>query len=112
MVRYIPKQGDVVFLDFNPVKGHEQKGKRPAIVLSNNTFNKYTKMIFACPITSNIKYFPTHFELQSTKKIKGSVLCEHFRSLDFNARNIKFIERVSDEEILSVISLVNACIME
>ena len=53
MVKYVPDQGDIVYLDFNPTKGHEQKGKRPAIVISNNVFNKNTKMAMVCPITSN-----------------------------------------------------------
>ena len=57
MVRYIPKQGDIIFLDLNQAKRHEQKGKRPAIIISNNTFNNHTKMVLACPITSNTKFF-------------------------------------------------------
>ena len=64
---YIPKQGDIIFIDFNPTKGHEQSGNRPAIVISNNVFNINTKMIIVCPITSNIKRFPTHYLLKDTK---------------------------------------------
>ena len=85
--KYIPKQGDIVYLDFNPTKGHEQKGFRPAIVISNNTFNKHTGMSIVCPITSNTKHFPTHYELEDTKKVKGSVLCEHIRSINYEKRN-------------------------
>ena len=59
--KYIPKQCDIAFLDFNPTKGHEQAGKRPCIVISNNVFNKNTKMAMVCPITSNEKEFPTHY---------------------------------------------------
>ena len=66
--KYIPKQGDIAFLDFNPTKGHEQAGKRPCIVISNNVFNKNTKMTIVCPITSNEKEFPTHYLLKNTKK--------------------------------------------
>ena len=57
--RYIPEQGDVIYLNFNPTIGHEQKGKRPAIVLSKKVFNLYTNMILVCPIASNEKDFPT-----------------------------------------------------
>ncbi len=53
--KYIPKQGDIVLLDFNPTKGHEQNGKIPAIVISNNIFNKNTRRVIVCPITSNEK---------------------------------------------------------
>lgn len=110
MVKYIPKQGDIVYLDFNPIKGHEQKGIRPAIVISNSTFNEYTKMVILCPITSNTKIFPTHYILEDTKKIKGSVLCEHIRSIDYESRKIKFVEHASENDLLSVITLSNACI--
>lgn len=110
--KYIPKQGDIVYLDFNPTLGHEQKGLRPAVVISNNTFNLYTKMIIVCPITSNEKQFPTHYILEDTKKIHGSVLCEHIRSVDYEVRNIKYVEKLSDNDLLSIITLLNACIEE
>lgn len=90
--KYIPKQGDIVFLDFNSTKGHEQSGYRLAIVLSTLTFNKNIKMAIVCPITSNIKYFPTHYILEDTKKIKGAVLCEHIRTLDYYDRKFKYVE--------------------
>lgn len=107
---YIPKQGDIVFLDFTPVLGHEQKGKRPGIVVSKDIFNKNTKMVMICPITSNEKDFPTHHILKETKKIHGSVLCEHVRSIDYEIRNLKYIETASDVDLLSVLMLLDACI--
>lgn len=109
---YIPKQGDIVYLDLNPTKGHEQFGNGPAIVISNNIFNNNTKMAIVCPITSNIKEFPTHYLLEDTKKIKGSVLCEHIRSIDYDVRKLQFIEKASDNDLISVITLMNACIEE
>ena len=110
--KYIPKQGDVVFLDFNPTKGHEQSGFRPAVVISNNVFNQNTKMVMVLPITSNTKEFPTHYKLENTKNVHGSVLCEHIRSIDYEIRNLKFIEQLSDNDFLSIITLLNACIEE
>ena len=110
--KYIPQPGDIIYLDLNPTKGHEQNGKRPAIVISNAAFNINTKMAIVCPITSNCKYFPTHYNLEDSVKIKGSVLCEHIRSIDYEIRNVKFIERASDNDFLSVITLMNACIEE
>lgn len=110
--KYIPKQGDVIFLNFNPTKGHEQAGFRPAVVISNNVFNQNTKMVMVCPITSNDKYFPTHYNLEDTKNIHGAVLCEHIRSIDYESRNVKFVEKLSDNDFLSVITLLNACIEE
>lgn len=109
---YIPKQGDIVFIDFNPTKGHEQTGSRPAMVVSTNIFNEHTGMCVLCPITSNDKFFPTHYKLEDTLKINGSVLCEHIRSIDYNSRKIKFIERASDNDLISVLTLFNACMEE
>lgn len=108
--KYVPKQGDVVFLDFNLTKGHEQSGFRPAVVISNNVFNENTKMVIVCPITSNDKEFPTHYRLENTKKIYGSVLCEHIGSIDYEIRNLKFVEKLSDNDFISIITLLNACI--
>ena len=110
--KYIPKQGDVIYLDFNPTKGHEQSGFRPAVIISNNIFNENTKMVIVCPITSNNKEFPTHYLLEDTKKIKGSVLCEHIISIDYEIRNIKFVEKLTDNDLISIITILNACIEE
>lgn len=110
--KYIPKQGDLVFLNFNPIKGHEQSGFRPAVVISNNIFNQNTKMVIVCPITSNDKDFPTHYKLEDTKDVHGSVLCEHIRSIDYEIRNLKFVEKLSDNDLISIITLLNACIEE
>ena len=110
--KYIPKQGDVVFLDFNPTIGHEQKGFRPAVVISNNIFNINTKMVMVCPITSNEKEFPTHYKLEDTKKVHGAVLCEHIRSIDYEIRNLNFVEKLSNNDFISIITLLNACIEE
>ena len=110
--KYIPKQGDVIFLNFNPTKDYEKAGFRPAIVISNNVFNQNTKMVMVCPITSNDKYFPTHYNLEDTKNIHGAVLCEHIRSIDYESRNVKFVEKLSDNDFLSIITLLNACIEE
>lgn len=110
--KYIPEQGDLVFLDFNPTKGHEQAGIRPAVVVSTNVFNQYTKMVIVCPITSNNKEFPTHYKLEDSKDVHGSVLCEHVRSIDYEGRNLKFVEKTSDNDFISIITLLNACFEE
>ena len=99
--KYIPKQGDVVFLDHNPM-----------IVISTNAFNKNTNMVIVVPVISNTKEFPTHYQLEDTKKIQGSVLCEHIRSIDYEVRNLKFIEKLSNNDLISIITLMNACIEE
>lgn len=106
--KYIPKKGDLIYLDFNPTKGHEQKGARPALVISNNIFNDVTDMVIVCPITTNTKNFPTHYLLNNTKKIKGSVLCEHLRSIDYNARNVTFVEKCKEDDLKNIIMLIKS----
>ena len=108
----MPEQGDIVFLYFNPTKGHEQIGFRPAVVISTNIFYQNTKMVIVCPITSNEKEFPTHYKLEDTKNVHGSVLCEHIRSTDYEIRNLKFVEKLSENNFISIITLLNACIEE
>lgn len=108
MVKYIPQERDIVYINFNPIKGHEQKGERPALVISSRLFNQFTNMAIVCPITTNTKGFPTHYELAGLKKIKGSVLCEHIRSIDYAERNIEFIERCSDEEFNNILELIKS----
>ena len=69
-------------------------------------------MAIICPVSTNEKHFPTHYHLEDTKKIYVSVLCEHIRSIDYNSRNVTFIEKLSDNDLLSIIILMNACIEE
>ncbi len=107
---YIPKQGDICYMDFAPTKGHEQTGRRPAIVISKDFYNKYTNLVVLCPITTNLKKFPTHYELLHTKKVKGAVLCEHIRSVDFKARKLSFVEKISREELLEILDIINGIV--
>ena len=67
-------------------------------------------MVIVCPITSNEKEFPTHYLLKNTKKVHGSVLCEHIRSIDYEIRNLKFVEKCDDKDFENVIMLLNSCI--
>ena len=106
---YIPMQRDIVYVDLKPTLGHEQRGHRPAVIISNNPFNSFTKMVIVCPITSNIKEFPTHYLLRDTKKITGSVLCEHIRSIDYEVRNLKYVEKMSDRDFTNVMELLESC---
>lgn len=108
--KYIPKQGDICYMDFSPTKGHEQTGLRPVVVISKETYNRYTNMVVLCPISSNSKPFVAHYKLNSTKKIFGSVLCEHIRSVDYRARNLYFVEKIDEEDLREVIDIVSGFI--
>ncbi len=73
MVEYIPEIGDLVILTFNPQSGHEQKGRRPALIVSNKVFNKHLGLAFACPITNIKRDFPFHVEVRS-EKLTGYII--------------------------------------
>lgn len=103
---YTPKQGDIVFVDFSPQKGHEQRGKRPALIVSGDIFNQKTGFALVCPITTKDNKFPLHVALPAHLQTKGFVLTEHIRSIDAKARKSFFIERVSGgflEHILAIL---------
>lgn len=107
---YIPESGDIIFIDINSTLAHEQCGYRPAVVISNNIFNKYTKMAMILLITTNTKLFPTHHIIKNSKKINGSVLCEQIKSVDYNDRKIKFVEKMNAEDFNKVQEIIKSCI--
>jgi len=109
MVEYIPEQGDIVILSFDPQSGHEQKGRRPAIIVSNKTFNKYVKLAFACPITNTKRNFPFHIEVKSDK-ITGFIMTEQMKSIDYTSRSIKFVEKANQDTINDVLGIVDSII--
>lgn len=90
---YIPDRGDLVWVAFDPTSGHEQAGRRPALILSPRQFNERTSLAVACPVTSQIKGLPFEVVLNQTKTI-GAVLPIHVRSIDWQARQVEFIEQV------------------
>jgi len=105
-MEYTPEQGDIINLEFDPQAGHEQKGKRPAVVVSNNTFNKFTKMAIVCPITNTNRGFPLHVALDDKTSTTGVVMCEQVKALDIMARKATFKEKVPSyilEEIVDIL---------
>jgi mRNA interferase MazF len=104
---YIPDRGDIIWLEFDPQKGHEQKGRRPGIVLSKKEYNQKSNLAIICPITSKIKDYP--FEVRINSIIQGVILSDQIRSIDWKSRNAAFIEKIPEEilkEILENIDLL------
>ncbi|MCP4721726.1 MAG: mRNA-degrading endonuclease [Desulfobacteraceae bacterium] len=98
---YIPKRGDIVWTNFDPAAGHEQKGKRPALILSPETFNKHFGMAVAAPITSRVRGHAFEVVLnQPNITIKGAVLCHQFKTIDFKPRGLQFAD-IAPGEILN-----------
>ena len=100
------KQGNIIWLDFSPQIGHEQKGRRPALVISNETFNNFSKMAIVCPITNVDKNHPFHVKLNDKTKTTGVILCDQARTLDIDARNYEFIENIPEDILLDVIDII------
>ena len=88
---YIPERGDIVWIDFDPQSGHEQKGKRPALILSPQKYNEKTSLCICLPITSKIKNYPFEVLLPDKLPVNGVVLSDQIKSLDFVARNVQFV---------------------
>ena len=94
---YIPDKGDIVWLNFSPQKGKEQKGHRPALVITGKRYNQYG-LCLACPITSKIKGHL--FEVKvSVKNTPGAVLVNHIKAQDWRERDIQFINKVNKETL-------------
>jgi mRNA interferase MazF len=86
------KQGNIIWLNFDPQAGHEQKGRRPALVVSNDIFNRFCRMAVVCPITHTDKEHPFHVKLDNRTNTDGVILCDQLRALDIIARNAEYIE--------------------
>lgn len=91
---YVPERGDLVWLEFDPQAGHEQAGRRPALVLSPGTYNAKVGLALMCPITSKAKGYPFEVVLPAASRISGVVLSDHVKNLDWRARRSNFIAKV------------------
>lgn len=109
--KYIPDRGDIIWLDFDPQTGREQKGRRPAIVLSPKLYNEKTNLAILCPITSRAKGYP--FEVQiNSKKIQGVSLSDQVRNLDWKVRNAEFIGKISKSALNEITDNIRLLIQE
>ena len=96
-------QGDLVRVDFDPTLGHELQKIRPALVVSNDLFNRSTSMTIVCPITSQDNGFHLHDRLPDRCQTSGWIVIEQARAMDLNIRNARFIERLGEPELTRVL---------
>jgi mRNA interferase MazF len=92
--RYVPERGDVIWLHFDPQAGHEQAGKRPALVLSPSAYNGRVGLALLCPITSQRKGYPFEVPLPSGLKVQGVVLADQVKGLDWRFRRAERVDSV------------------
>lgn len=105
---YTPKQGDIVWVDFEPSKGHEIKKRRPALVISRNEYSKVSPFCVVCPITSTIRNHTVYYNLEGYKT-KGQISTQQIYTLDYTSkghRNMTYQESLLEEDFLVVSQLV------
>jgi len=104
---YVPERGDAVWLEFNPQTGHEQAGRRPALVLSPLAYNSKVGLLVCCPITTKIKGYPFEVVLPVGLVVTGAILSDQVKSLDWKARQVGFIVKVPDSVVKEVLAKLN-----
>jgi mRNA interferase MazF len=103
---YIPRRGDAIWLNFNPQSGHEQAGRRPALVLSPEEYNRKTGLAIFCPITSQVKGYPFEVKLPAGLPVNGVVLADQVKSLDWQVRDAALIKKLPMQIVNETIDLL------
>ena len=109
-MNYIPERGDIVWLNFDPQAGHEQAGRRPALIISPFSYNKKVGLAICCPVTSQEKDYPFEVKLPENLKAKGVVLSDQIKNLDWQQREIKFLCKVPEEVLEEVFEKIETLI--
>lgn len=102
MTRYVPDAGDLVWLTFDPQAGREQRGRRPALIVSPRNYNSRSGLALACPITSHKKGYPFEVALPDDTEVSGVVLADHVKSVDWRERRAKFALSAPGEVLTEV----------
>ena len=110
MARTFPRKGEFVAVSFDPQAGHEQKGRRPALVVSNDLFNRATGMAMLCPLTTSDRGYPFHVRVPEACGVTGFVMVEQVKSIDFRARRATRIGRAPDDLLDEVLAVLDACL--
>lgn len=105
------KQGDIILIDFDPTKGREQSGYRPALIISQTKYNEKRNLAIVCPITNSTKTLNFRVLLDDRTQTQGDVICEQVRTIDLLVRKYKVIERLPKdllERVLDAVSVIIA----
>ncbi|MGD8563325.1 MAG: endoribonuclease MazF [Desulfarculaceae bacterium] len=105
---YIPDAGDLIWLSFDPQAGHEQAGRRPALVLSPSRYNKKSGLLLACPITNQAKGYPFEVEIPAGLAVQGVVLVDQIKSLDWRARKATKNDNAPHDVMAEVLAKIAA----
>jgi mRNA interferase MazF len=110
MRAFVPRKGDFISVTFDPQSGHEQKGRRPAMVVSNTLFNEQTGLAIVCSVTTTHRGYPFHVAVLGNPDVKGFVMVEQVKSIDYHARQAKSLGKASEDLLDEVLSILDACI--
>ena len=110
MADYVPRKGELITLAFDLQSGHEQRGRRPALVVSNDLFNRHTGLCIACPITNTRRDYPFHVAVPAGEGVTGFVMVEQVKSIDFRSRKARRLGKAPAEVLEEVLSILDACI--
>jgi mRNA interferase MazF len=109
---YTPRRGDVLWLSFDPQAGHEQAGRRPAFVISPELYNGKVGLALVCPITSQVKGYPFEVSLPEDLEVNGVILVDQIKSLDWQARQAKFVGTVPVDIMQEVLAKLEVLMLE
>jgi len=109
---YVPRRGDVVWLTFSPQAGHEQAGRRPAVVLSPIEYNAKVGLAILCPITSQIKGYPFEVVIPNRSPVNGAILADQVKSLDWRAREAEFICALPSATVTEILQKIGVLLAE
>ena len=107
---YVPDRGDAVWITLNPQAGHEQAGRRPAVVLSPVAYNGKVGLAILCPITNQIKGYPFEVVIPAGLGVTGAILSDQVKSLDWHARNVTFICHLPPATLQEVLQKLNTLV--
>jgi mRNA interferase MazF len=110
MLDFIPRKGELIALTFDPQSGHEQRGRRPALVVSNDLFNKHTGLCVVCPITNTKREYPFHVAIPHGASVTGFIMVEQVKSIDYRSRKAKSVGKAPAETLDEVLSILDACL--
>ena len=106
----VPEKGDFAILTFDPQAGREQRGRRPALVVSNALFNRHTGLAMMCPITNTKRNIPFHVAVPDESSLTGYIMIEQIKAVDYASRQVTFVEKAPDSVVNEVLSILDACL--
>ena len=107
MRKYVPERGDIVWINMNPQIGHEQAGRRPAVVLSPTAYNRKVGLALLCPVTNQIKGYPFEVVIPEGLDVSGAILSDQVKTLDWKRRNAEFFIKIPETVVLEVLKKLN-----